>query len=462
MRELEEYAKINKIPIMQKDGILYLIEYIKNNNIKSILEIGTAIGYSAIMMASINSDIKITTIEKDKERFEIAISNIKKYNLEKQINVIYGDATDIIIEDKYDLIFIDAAKGKNIYFFEKYKNNLNIDGTIITDNLSFHGLVEDKNLIMTKNQQGIVNKIKSFISFLNSNSEFNTKYVEVGDTIAISKRRENITNLVVVPNKKNEILKILNKNIKGIILGVKSLSIYPLELEIEEIIDIKNKTDKKVLVALNKMIHNEDLSLIREILSKIKESDIDGIIFYDLGVFNIIKEMNIDKELIISMEHLNASIDSNNFYYKRGINSSIVTSDITFNDIIDIKNNTKMNIYYTVFGYLPIFYSRRYLLTSYFEYINEKMDSDLYYIYNDDLEYMIREYDYGTIIYSPLINLISEIDKLNELDNLIIDLSYIDDSGVIDNYLSKECFGSDYRGFYDKKTIYKLRGDNNE
>lgn len=189
MKELEEYAKINNIPIMQKDGILYLINYIKENNIKNILEIGSAIGYSSIMMASINSDIRITTIERDKDRYDLAVSNIKKYNLDKQINIIYGDAVDTDITGMYDLIFIDAAKGKNIFFFEKYKNNLVKGGTIITDNLSFHGLVEDSDLVKTKNQRGIVNKIKDFISFLDNNDEFDTEYIPVGDKIAISKRR---------------------------------------------------------------------------------------------------------------------------------------------------------------------------------------------------------------------------------------------------------------------------------
>lgn len=189
MKELEEYAKINNIPIMQKDGILYLINYIKENNIKNILEIGSAIGYSSIMMASINSDIRITTIEKDKDRYDLAVSNIKKYNLDKQINIIYGDAVDTDITGMYDLIFIDAAKGKNVFFFEKYKNNLVKRGTIITDNLSFHGLVEDSDLVKTKNQRGIVNKIKDFISFLDNNEEFATEYIPVGDKIAISKRR---------------------------------------------------------------------------------------------------------------------------------------------------------------------------------------------------------------------------------------------------------------------------------
>lgn len=190
MEELERYASEHKVPIMQKDGILYLCNYIRENNIKNILEIGSAIGYSSIMMASTDKNVSVTTIEKDEDRYSIAVSNIEKYNLKNQINIIYGDACDIDINGKFDLIFIDAAKGKNTFFFNKFKDNLNKNGTIITDNLSFHGLVENESLIETKNQRGIVNKIKDYISFLDNNEAFITTYVPVGDTIAISKRRD--------------------------------------------------------------------------------------------------------------------------------------------------------------------------------------------------------------------------------------------------------------------------------
>lgn len=190
MEELEIYAKENKIPIMQKDGILYLTNYIKENKVKDILEIGSAIGYSSIMMAKVDKSIRVTTIEKDKDRYTVAVSNINKYNLNEQIKIINKDATEVEFDNKFDLIFIDASKGKNTLFFNKFKDNLKKNGTIITDNLSFHGLVEDPTLIKTKNQKGIVNKIKGFIDFLDSNSEFVTEYVKIGDTIAISRRRE--------------------------------------------------------------------------------------------------------------------------------------------------------------------------------------------------------------------------------------------------------------------------------
>ena len=186
--EIEEYAKNNKIPIMLKDGIDYLCQYIKNNNIKNILEVGSAIGYSAIRMALVDDDILITTIERDKDRYDIALDNINNFNLNERINIIHNDALEVEISNKFDLIFIDASKGHNIDFFNKYKNNLKENGVIITDNLSFHGLVENEELVKTKNQRGIDKKIKNFINFLDTNEEFRTEYIDIGDKISISKR----------------------------------------------------------------------------------------------------------------------------------------------------------------------------------------------------------------------------------------------------------------------------------
>ena len=187
--ELEEYAKCNNVPIMLKDGIDYMCNYIKENNIKNILEIGSAIGYSAIRMAMVDDDIFVTTIEKDINRYNIAVSNIKKYNLENRIKILNEDALESVIDGKFDLIFIDASKGNNINFFNRYKVNLNDNGVIITDNLSFHGLVENESKIVTKNQKGIVKKIKNYLGFLESNEEFDTIYIPVGDRISISKKK---------------------------------------------------------------------------------------------------------------------------------------------------------------------------------------------------------------------------------------------------------------------------------
>lgn len=190
IEKIEKYASANGVPIMLPDGIDYLCDYIRKNNIKRILEVGTAIGYSAIRMALVDDDICITTIERDRERYDIAIQNIKNLNLDSRIDTIYGDAMDVNIEGEFDLIFIDASKGHSIDFFEKFSKNLKIDGVIVTDNLSFHGLVENEALAVTKNQKGLVKRIKRFIEYLNNNQEFSTVYVDVGDKLSISQRRE--------------------------------------------------------------------------------------------------------------------------------------------------------------------------------------------------------------------------------------------------------------------------------
>ena len=189
-KQIEKYAEEHNIPIMQKSGINFLTKFIAENNVKNILEIGSAIGYSAIKMALVNDKVKVTTIEKDDERYLMALKNIKEFDLEKRITLISGDALDIKLEDKYDLIFIDAAKGQYIKFFEKYSKNLKKNGVIISDNLDFHGLVEKKERIPSKNLRQLVNKIRNYIDFLKNNTEFTTKFYKIGDGISVSTKNE--------------------------------------------------------------------------------------------------------------------------------------------------------------------------------------------------------------------------------------------------------------------------------
>ena len=185
IEEIEQYAQANNVPIIERDSIEYIQNYIKENNIKTILEIGTAIGYSAIMMASVSPDIKVTTIERDEDRYNKALENIKAMNLEDRITVLGVDALDTNIYDKFDMLFIDAAKSQYINFFEKYKDNVNDNGVIVTDNLHFHGLVDKYDEITSRNVKGIVRKITNYISYLKDNV---TEFIDLGDGISITKK----------------------------------------------------------------------------------------------------------------------------------------------------------------------------------------------------------------------------------------------------------------------------------
>ncbi len=188
LENIEKYAKENNIPIMQKEGIEFLIEFIKKNKIKKILEIGTAIGYSAIKMALVDDDIEIISIERDKERYIEAVRNVNLFNLQNRIKLINQDAFDVELTDKFDLIFIDAAKAQSIKFFTKFEKNLNDNKFIITDNINFHGLV-NSNENMSRNLKQLIKKIKNYIEFLKENNQYITTFHDIGDGISVSVKR---------------------------------------------------------------------------------------------------------------------------------------------------------------------------------------------------------------------------------------------------------------------------------
>ena len=190
IKEIKEYAINNKVPIMNQEGIDFLTTFIIKHQIKNVLEIGSAIGYSAIMMSLCSPDLKVTTIERDEVRYLEAIKNIKKLKLENRITLIFNDALKTKIEGKYDLIFIDAAKAQNIKFFELFERNLTDNGFIITDNMYFHGLVhKNEKEIKSGNVRGIVRKIKDYITFLKNNDNYNTIIYDIGDGIAVSEKK---------------------------------------------------------------------------------------------------------------------------------------------------------------------------------------------------------------------------------------------------------------------------------
>lgn len=185
IKEMESFASREKVPIMQDSSLLFILNYIKENKIETILEIGTAIGYSAIRMA--NENTYVTTIERDETRYLEAVKNVKLADFEHKIKLIFKDAFDTNIKDKFDLILIDAAKGKNREFIEKFQTNLKLGGTIIIDNIDFHGMVGKSSEIKSRNLRSLVRKIENFLKYLETQKEYKVEKINIGDGLIILK-----------------------------------------------------------------------------------------------------------------------------------------------------------------------------------------------------------------------------------------------------------------------------------
>lgn len=272
-----------------------------------------------------------------------------------------------------------------------------------------------------------------------------------------------MSKIIVIPSSLDHMYELTSYNIDGFIVPIKNLSVnQSFEVDykdLELVIDkIKNK---EVILLINKMMHSSDIELLRKVLKKTSTLKVDKIMYYDNSVYMLSQELKLNIPLVIYQDHLNLSILSNKFYNDMGINYAYISSDITKEEIRDIKLNTKSKLFITAYGYVPIFYSRRYLLSNYFEYIDKSYKKDVFYL---DNEYPIKESDFGTIIYSnKIINLINELNKLDFIDYIVMDSFNIDRqefNEMVNKFINKDKVEDTYTGFLDKKTIYKVKNSN--
>lgn len=183
--EIEEYAAKNFVPIARKDFVEYFKKLITDNNYHDILEIGSAIGYTTINLAMMDN-VYVTTIEYNDKRYELCLENLKDFNLLDKVIAIHDDALQVFLSQKYDVIFIDAAKAKNILFFEKYKVNLKESGIIIIDNIELNDFKKNVSPKKAKFYEGKINELKEYLSSL---EDFNVSYLPIGDGIALLTRK---------------------------------------------------------------------------------------------------------------------------------------------------------------------------------------------------------------------------------------------------------------------------------
>lgn len=287
---------------------------------------------------------------------------------------------------------------------------------------------------------------------------------------------------IVVPNDISDIKLYKEHGINTFILGLDKYSINYPSCSIDEIKELSK--DYNLFIAVNKNIFNSELE---DVLNKLKElatTNIKGILYYDLGILNLVIENNIDTNLVWHQTHMVTNYNTCNFYYNKKVKYGYLANEITLDEILEINSKTDMKLFVEVFGYPIASHSRRKLLSNYFSSINKEKENRIYNLTERDCKLLIKETEDGASILSgnitngtrPLFDLIK-----NNIEYLVLDMQLIDKEislKVIDKYnyilnnidnidssekeeiinYMNELIGDNTNFFY-KKTIYKVKGD---
>ncbi len=190
LKEMEDYARDKHIPIIEPESAQFLKLQLKTHQPKKILEIGTAIGYSSLIMAeALKGDCEITTIERREDMIDLAMTYIGSTPYHEKIRILQGDAQEVLadLKDQYDLIFMDAAKGQYIEFFDLSRKLLKTGGLIISDNVLFRGMVASDDLVIRR-KITIVKRLRKFLKYINEIDGFTSCIIPIGDGMALTYR----------------------------------------------------------------------------------------------------------------------------------------------------------------------------------------------------------------------------------------------------------------------------------
>lgn len=282
-----------------------------------------------------------------------------------------------------------------------------------------------------------------------------------------------MSKILTIPSSLNEIEKTIDL-VDGFIIGIKDMCVntnYCIDITELEILNKIN--DKDIFISLNKNMHNKDLEVVKELLIKLNNYNIKGVLYYDVGVLNIYNRLDLNYDLVWSQEHLTTNYNTINYWNSFGVNYAHISSDITEEEIIKITENSKAKLMVNLFGYLPMFVSKRHIVKNYLEYFKLNDDSNINYMYKEDKTYPIIDKTIGTSVYSNnILNGIKSSLNIN-VDYIILNSFNID----LDKFISViKCFKSvnkenveeynerinnmftnvDY-GFLNTKTIYKVK-----
>lgn len=281
-----------------------------------------------------------------------------------------------------------------------------------------------------------------------------------------------MTNILICPIDEKNYIELNNKEVDGFIIGLKNYSVYlGFKLDIQEIEKLENRN---FFVAINKPLYNKDIPYIKEALISLSKMNILGILFEDISIVNMNIELNLNLNLVWAQIHLPTNYHTCNFWYKEGIKTGLLSTEITLENLKIIKDNTNMKLMVYIYGYLPMFESSRELLTNFFIHKKDKIKDKLYYIYEEERNkyYLIYEENNETYILDSILNGLKESIELKDhgMDYFLLNglfQEYDEFNYVIDEYIDvlkyNKPIDSKYlnteKGFLYKDSIYRVKSN---
>lgn len=261
---------------------------------------------------------------------------------------------------------------------------------------------------------------------------------------------------IVIPNNIDNINNLMNKDCY-ILLGIEGYSVNTLNIDIDL---LENLTDKhnNIFVSLNKNISNDEIDKVKELLVKLSNMNICGLFYYDVAIVNLNKKLDLNLNLVWSAEHLTTNYSTINYWYSHNVKNTFLSNEITKDEIIDISRNTDSKLIVQLFGYIPMYVSRRHATKNYLKHFNFEDNSDKYYLFKEDKKYSIVDNEIGTMIYSNFIlnGLIETLELSDKVEYILINGYEISDDKldfVIDKFLTID---NDNKDIYEKELMSKF------
>lgn len=284
-----------------------------------------------------------------------------------------------------------------------------------------------------------------------------------------------MSKIIIIPNNKECIENIIDTD-NYILLGIEGYSINTFNLEYDEIVKYIDRSNN-IFLSLNKNISNDKLDEVEKLLINVSKLNIKGLFYYDVSIVSIVNRLKLNINLVWSSEHYTTNYFTINYWNSYGVNKVFLSNEITVDEITEIRKNTNVELIGQLFGYIPMYASKRHAVKNYLNHFNLNLNSNKYYLFKEDKKYSIVDNNDGTVIYTNFIlNGLREYLNLNNiLDYVLINGYELDTDKLLkvvdifskvneDNIdvLDKEImimFDNLEKGFLHEETIYRVKRD---